>query len=326
MSNFTPYPLKFRPILHERIWGGHYLARMFNIDDTHPIGEAWTLSDHPGSPSICVNGPLSGLSLSEIIGRHPEAYLGSPGSGQFPLLIKFIDAAADLSVQAHPDDQLAQELENQSGKTESWFVLDTHAAGEVVLGHSFRDSAEVEKAALDGTIGDFIKRWRIKTGDVIHIPSGTVHALLAGSQVVEIQQTSDVTYRLFDWNRLGQDGRPRQLHVAKAARAINYAANLEEDRQLKPPFEGGGVMQRQLVDCPYYSMQELILLAEAPLCPTLSSPQVLIVTQGSGILQSGEDSYSLYAGDTLLLPKGATDLVLSPAEYLHVLLVTAKGV
>ncbi len=320
-AHIQPYPLNFRPILRRQIWGGSYLAPLYNVPDDQAIGEAWTLSCHPAALSVCQNGPLAGLTLAQITERYPLAYLGQPSPGQFPLLIKLIDAAENLSVQVHPADSLAWELEGQAGKTESWYILQS-GPGEIIWGHCFRSPEDVWRAQREQNWSRWIQRRRVQAGDLVHIPAGQVHALLGGTRVIEIQQASDVTYRLYDWDRRGQDGLPRPLHLEKASQAINYqAATTGPSPASQLLQQRPGLIQRQLLACPFYSIQEACLQGELQLMA--DRPQIVIVCQGWGELHSpqGVDWLDQRANTWLLpaLPDAYYSLRAEPD--LHVLIV-----
>lgn len=228
------YPVKFYPIPVLRVWGGHELKGVFEDKcqmeiPKEPVGEYWVLSGHPNGTSVVSNGWLKGQTLVDLTDQYPNEFLGESLQPRFPLLIKFLEASDDLSVQVHPTDEYAQVNENDFGKTEAWYVLAAPEEGKVVYGHRFENSTQLFDAARDGNIQDYLDYQTICNGDTVFVPARTLHALLAGTQVIEVQQTSDVTYRVYDWDRPGSDGKPRELHLDKAADALFHAASPDRD-------------------------------------------------------------------------------------------------
>ncbi|KPV44497.1 hypothetical protein AN477_07620 [Alicyclobacillus ferrooxydans] len=303
----------------ERVWGGQSLKSTFHdrcqvqLPVDTPVGEYWVLSGHPHGTSVVSNGPLRGLSLVELTEMYPRDYLGNSVQPRFPLLIKFLEAAEDLSVQVHPSDHFAQRMEDDFGKTEAWYILDSKPGGKIVYGHSFPSRAVLRNAFENGTIGNYLNYRDIEPGDTILVPSETLHALLAGTKVIEIQQTSDVTYRVYDWDRVGTDGVPRELHVDKAAEVLFPQA---DPSHLKTEEAAGPLHQseldisagnsEQLIDCPYFTLYKWNLEnASKSLLNRESSesPDILIVIRGSGRLMcEGAEPIELSAGDTCLVP------------------------
>jgi mannose-6-phosphate isomerase len=310
------YPLKFNPITKERIWGGKKLAQMFDTNLDAPIGEVWTLSDHPSDPSICLNGPLKGKTLSEIISVFPEFYLGKAWSGQrFPLLIKFLHAADDLSVQIHPDDEYAKEHEGDFGKTEAWFVLDAEPGAKINYGHHFASREEYYDAVRQGKVKDYLEYREVKKGDFIFVPSRTLHALMKGIMIIEIQQTSDVTYRVYDWDRVDTNGQSRQLHIDKAADVMRYESLKKEQEPLEEIIQEDDRFKHvKWVSSPYFSIEKIDLKQKTSISVAAgnsNTPDVLVVIEGEGEFiyrdSQGNDpassrSIPLQHGDTVLIP------------------------
>lgn len=224
-TNVALAPLRLDPVLTPAIWGGEALVRLYGKsgDPNARIGESWECWEG----SRVADGPLSGSTLSSLRTTFGARLMGHLDPDRvFPILTKFIDARDWLSVQVHPTDAYAQRVEHQPfGKTECWFVLHAEPNAEIVLGWT-RDTSrdEYERRVADGTLGELLRRIPVRSGDAFYLPSGTLHAIGPGIVVYETQQTSDLTYRIFDWNRLGNDGKPRELHVAKAADVLNYRA------------------------------------------------------------------------------------------------------
>lgn len=307
------YPLKFRPIPQERIWGGSRLAPMFQLDTEKKIGEVWTLSDHPSAPSECVNGEWKGYTFSHILQRDPDEYLGQAWSGQrFPLLIKFLHAEDDLSVQIHPDDDYAEKHEKDFGKTEAWYILDADPGAKINYGHTFQHREDYFRAIEDKRVPDYLQYEPVTAGDFFFVPSRTLHALLKGTMVVEIQQTSDVTYRVYDWDRVNDKGESRTLHVDKAADVMRFSSS-PEPPQRQTLRENESVVHQRLVQCPYFSIEKLDYRSATPyelrhVSP--DNPSVLVVLEGEGVLRDPNgtrDALHMEQGDTVVVPVSMSD-------------------
>lgn len=221
-------PILFEPNLHTLVWGGHRLKPMKGLPaDDEPIGESWELSAVPSSQSIIANGQWRGMLLGDVVSQFPVEIMGKANTeryqGNFPLLVKFIDAERDLSIQVHPDDKLAAERHGKMGKTEMWYIIDAKPGAALYSGFKKQITKEEYKQRVaDGTICDVLARHEVHKGDVFYIPAGRVHAICGGILLAEVQQSSDVTYRIFDYNRLGLDGKPRELHTELAVDAIDF--------------------------------------------------------------------------------------------------------
>lgn len=230
MNKSHLYPLLFEPNIHPVVWGGHRLTPWKGIDtnDTDtPIGESWEVSAVPSSPSIIANGIHAGRPLPDVISENSTGILGDAVAERYdnklPLLVKFIDAERDLSIQVHPDDEMALREHNKFGKTEMWYVIDAKPGAYLYAG--FKEQLtpeEYRRRIADGTITAALARHDVRRGDVFFIPAGRVHAICGGILLAEVQQSSDVTYRIFDYNRPGMDGKPRELHTELAARALDF--------------------------------------------------------------------------------------------------------
>ena len=213
------YPLTFQPIFKERVWGGREIERLYGkkLPPGAPIGESWEISDRPGDAGVITNGPLAGKDLRWLMENHAAELLGGakPATGnRFPLLCKILDAREKLSLQVHPPAHQAAALGGEP-KTEMWFIADAAPAAELYVGLKRGVTrAEFERKIRDGSVAECFHRLPVKTGDAMFLPSGRVHAIGAGLVIFEIQQNSDTTYRVFDWNRVGLDGKPRDLHTA----------------------------------------------------------------------------------------------------------------
>lgn len=223
------YPFVFKPNLHSVIWGGNRLKpwKKHPQEDETPIGESWEVSAVPSSPSVIDNGCWTGKSLIDVIDQMPSEILGRSVARKYgnklPLLVKFIDADKDLSIQVHPDDRMAKREHNKFGKTEMWYVIDAKPDSYLYAGFKEEISPEEYKRKVeDGTITESLAKHEVHPGDVFYIPAGRVHAICGGILLAEVQQSSDVTYRIYDYNRLGMDGKPRELHTNLASQALDY--------------------------------------------------------------------------------------------------------
>jgi mannose-6-phosphate isomerase len=217
-------PLVFEPIFHKRIWGGRKLADLFGkaLPRNEDIGESWEIVDRPEAQSIVRNGPLRGKSLHELWTQGRPIFGDVPGSPRFPLLVKLLDAQEKLSLQVHPPEKIAAKLGGEP-KNEFWYVVAAEPGAELFLG--FRESITLDQfnnALRDGTAADHVYKIRVKAGDAVFLPAGRFHGIGAGNLLVEIQQNSDTTYRIFDWNRVDQHGKPRQLHIEQALQSIDF--------------------------------------------------------------------------------------------------------
>lgn len=228
------YPFTFKDNFFPKVWGGTMLKALKGIkdDDSTPIGENWEISAVPGKESVVANGSLQGRKLNELVTEYKEELIGRTVydmyGDKFPLLIKFIDAAKDLSIQVHPNDEMAKKYHDSFGKTEMWYIMDTKPGAKLYSGFkSLISKYEYGKRIEDGSICDVLASHDVKEGDVFYIPAGRIHAICRGTLLAEVQQSSDLTYRIFDYNRPGLDGKPRALHTALASEALDYS--VEDD-------------------------------------------------------------------------------------------------
>lgn len=297
---------KFKPLLKQTIWGGERIAPFKRLEcNMGQVGESWEISGVKGQETVVDGGPYDGLTTNELVATLRDRLLGRDNylryGDEFPLLIKFIDAAGDLSVQVHPDDATAMRHGRKRGKTEMWYVMDSEPSATLMVGLKRSITPDEYKALVaNGTICDAISRYNVKEGDCFYIPSGRIHSIGAGCFLTEIQQTSDVTYRIYDFKRKDKDGNFRELHTAEAADAIDYQVQesyrTEYDRVKNEPAE--------LVDCPYfrtalYDLDEPMTLDYSE----LDSFVILIGVCGEGTLTCDDGtSATLSAGHTLLLP------------------------
>ena len=242
-----------KPLFHNKIWGGRRLAEEYGYDIPEgPVGECWAISAHPNGDCEVASGAFSGKTLSELWASHRELF-GNEEGDRFPLLIKILDAKDDLSVQVHPDDQYAAEHENGSlGKSECWYILDAKENGDIVVGQNASSKEEFAAMVEQGNWAELLNYVPIKPGDFFRIDPGTVHAIRTGTLILETQQSSDVTYRVYDYDRLGDDGKPRDLHLAQSLEVINYAQKAPTSGEITAP-EIDGVTE--LMSCKYFSVE-----------------------------------------------------------------------
>lgn len=257
------YPLLFEPNLKEVVWGGHNIQTWKRLPlSDNPIGESWEVSSVAPRVSIIANGASKGEDLNAFTRREGARVLGNKVVAEYgdelPLLVKFIDAVNDLSIQVHPDDEMAHRYDLKRGKTEMWYILDADEGASVLVGFNRPVTAEEYAARVaDGTITEVLTRHLVRPGDVFYIPAGRVHAICGGVRLAEIQQSSDITYRIFDYNRPGLDGKPRPLHTELAAEAIHYEV-LTEYRTLYQEHFNRAL---PVVRSPYFDMRLLELTA-----------------------------------------------------------------
>lgn len=305
-------PLRFRRVCLEKVWGGRALETTPGIalDVAGPVGETWEIVDREDQNSVVLDGPLAGRTLHSLMEEAGAELLGDarPGPhGRFPLLVKYISASRPLSVQVHPDDATALKLEaDEAGKTECWYVLAAAERSVVYLGLvPGTDMTSFAACATGAGVVDLLEAHPIAAGQFVFVPAGTLHAIGAGVTLLEVQQNSDVTYRLYDWGRVGLDGAPRETHPDQALLAIHY------DEHPRPPFtpelEERGVGNRgaQLVDCEHFGV-ELLRLTCSFESDTHGRALVYACVGGNGRLTRPgvEEAWELEAGDTWLLPAG----------------------
>ncbi len=299
------YPLTFRPIFKDRIWGGRELERLYaKTIPAGQIGEAWEISDRPGDASVIANGDLAGKDLRWLMEHHAAEILGGAkpaADGRFPLLCKILDAREKLSLQVHPPASKAAELKGEP-KTEMWFIADAAPGASLYVGLKRGVTrAEFEKKISDGSVADCFHKISVQAGDTMFLPSGRVHAIGDGLVIFEIQQNSDTTYRVFDWNRLGLDGKPRELHVAQSLASIDF--NDFEPKLVATKFVADGkVQKRSLVNDPLFNVEAWKLISGADGLLKPKKLQIVAVTSGAVEIKSGATTVNLSAGEFSLIP------------------------
>jgi mannose-6-phosphate isomerase len=317
------YPLKFKPLLKERIWGGNKLKTILNKQGKcSSCGESWELSAVEDNISIVANGFLKNNNLQELI----EIYMGDLVGDkifekygiEFPLLIKFIDANDDLSIQVHPNDQLAQERHHSFGKTEMWYVMDADPGATLISGFNKKtNQQEYVKHLDDKTLKQILNSQSVKPGEVFFIPAGRVHAIGAGILLAEIQQTSDITYRIYDWDRTDANGNPRELHTDLAIDAIDY----DYHSDTKTTYENKVNSIINLARCEYFTTNKMLLTK--PLerdFIELDSFVIYLCCHGSfDLLYSDTERITISKGETVLLPAMYKNITLIPSGEAEIL-------
>ena len=308
--NEMPGLLMLKPVLHNNIWGGRRLETFgYELPDG-PVGECWGISAHPHGDCQIVGGPYDGMTLSQLWDEHHELFEGAEGD-RFPLLIKILDAYDDLSIQVHPDDAYACEHENGSlGKHECWYVLDCHEQGHIIVGqhaHSREEFAQMVKENRWYDMENFVP---IQKGDFFDIKPGTVHAILGATLILETQQSSDVTYRVYDYGRRQADGSLRELHLEQAMDVIDYDAPAPESGEVTAP-EIGGITK--LMSCKYFDVFRVRVSEDNPVTLEQNHPFLcLSVVEGQGgEIATPTGSWTVKKGSHLVAPHGCGDLHLT---------------
>jgi mannose-6-phosphate isomerase len=321
----TLYPLKFQPILKDKIWGGPRLRDVLCKRASDKAGESWEISGVEGDISIVENGFLAGNSLQELA----EVYMGDLLGDQvfekfgleFPLLIKYIDASDVLSVQVHPDDVLAKKRHNSYGKTEMWYVIESDT-GELIAGFNRElDQEEYLKNLKEGKLKEILNHEAVAPGDVYYMPAGRIHAIGAGVLLAEIQQTSDVTYRIYDWERTDDQGNPRELHTDLALEAIDFSFHTA----YKTPYQSLLNNTVNVVDSPYFSTS--VIQLDRPVekdFNLIDSFVIYLCTEGAAGITYAGGAESIRKGETVLIPAELKNLVIVPTETTTLLEVFIK--
>lgn len=290
-------PIFFQPVFKEMLWGGSRLRSEYGypIPSDH-TGEAWVISAHPHGDCQAVSGPFRGKTLSWLWSNHPELF-GNAGGSEFPLLVKIIDARDNLSIQVHPDDAYAKSHENGSlGKTECWYVLDCDPGATIVVGHNAESKEALRRMIDEKQWSDLIRTRPIKKGDFFQIEPGTVHAIQKGTLILETQQSSDITYRLYDYDRL-QNGRPRELHIEKSIDVIRCPHR--DFACTEKPLQGDGFSRVNLVTCPFYQVDKWDIETSVSI-PHTYPFLIVSVLEGTGTVSK----VPVKKGDHFILPYG----------------------
>ena len=318
------YPLKFYPILKERLWGGTKLGTLLGKElESDLIGESWELSGVTGNVSIVANGSFKGTTLTDLINRFPEEILGKSVferfGKEFPILIKFIDAQKDLSIQLHPNDELARKRHNSFGKTEMWYIMDADKDAELIIGFKEDISKETYVDSLkNDTLTDLLNYENVKEGDAYFISAGKIHAIGAGVLIAEIQQTSDQTYRVYDYNRKDAQGNLRELHTELSIDAISY---VKQD-DFKVGYGQEENVSNPMVNCPYFKTNFISLNKNIQLdVSDQDSFTIYMCIDGEVTIENGFGSISIKKGETVLVP-AITGHILLNSERAKLLEIT----
>lgn len=325
MESMVQAPLIFTPILKSVLWGGDKICRYKDIpaDGLEKIGESWEISAVPGHESVVAEGPYAGCTLNELVRRFGAQLLGSEVErhfgGEFPLLIKFIDAARDLSVQVHPNDALARKRHGSLGKTEMWYIID--ADKDALIYSGLRRSItpeEYERRVADNSFAELLAAHDSAPGDVFFLPAGRIHAIGAGNLLAEIQESSDVTYRIYDYGRRDAEGNLRELHTELAKEAIDFEARADYKSAPLPV----GQAECEVVTCDHFTVGRMLVDGSAPL--TILGPDsftVLMCIEGSVKVDYAGGMLELRRGHTLLFPACLASVSLTG----HATLLTARS-
>lgn len=314
-------PFLLRPAGKDYLWGGTRLNDDFSKDlDCDPLAETWECSTHPDGLSIIGSGEFQGKTMKDVLEMHPE-YLGAHHENlkELPILIKFIDAKKDLSVQVHPSDAYAMEHENgQRGKTEMWYVVDANKDAKIIYGFQHDVNADILKKSLsEGTIDKYLQKVSVQKDDVFFIPAGQVHAICAGCLVAEIQESSNLTYRLYDYDRMDKYGNKRELHIDKALDVMNYQSSDHPRQPVRIMRYQNGMASEFLCRCRYFQVERVLINTErirtlAKIQADSSSFQVLLCMKGCGVLTDEADiNLRFFKGDCIFIPADSDVL------YLH---------
>jgi len=325
------YPLVLEPIFKYRIWGGRRLGKLLRkklpVDEL--IGESWEASCRGEDNSIIKNGKLAGLTIADVLAKYREALMGPALSdrARFPLLNKFIDAHDLLSVQVHPNERIAAEVAGAEAKTEAWYIIHADPGATLIKGLRPGVTKDVfEDAVLNDTVPTVLNSVPIAAGDMVFVPAGCVHAMGKGLVICEIQQNSDTTYRVYDWGRVGPDGKPRQLHIEQALRAINFE-DRSPDKVVPVEVSEGRNKRTYLVACAYFAMQTLTLREPSDESTGGRRFESLMVAEGSAAIRArGGDETLVSAGDSVLIPACLGDYSIAPSERCVILRIFVPDV
>jgi len=316
-------PLYFQPLLKQIRWGGRRLGSVLGkpIGPEPDYAESWELADHGADQSVVADGPLAGRTLHELVREHDQALLGKhAGIPQFPLLLKFLDCRDVLSVQVHPNDAQANEYQpGANGKTEAWVVIDAEPESQVFAGlKSGVTRGELQRALVDGSVQECLHAVEVQPGDCIFIPAGTVHAIGPGILLAEVQQMSDLTFRLYDWGRLGTDGKPRDLHIDESLACTDFSRGPVTPVEPQPIERSETHRTDNLVTCPHFALQRHEVTSTY-------EPQIdgrfhaLMVLDGEGCLSCGHQTRPVSKGQSILVPASCDECSITTPDSLTLL-------
>ncbi|GHA41804.1 mannose-6-phosphate isomerase [Salinimicrobium marinum] len=322
-NEMLDYPIKFKPIIKEKIWGGKKLREVLNKDsEGENLGESWEISGVPEAVSVVENGPLQGFSLNRVIVDYKDEFLGEKiykeFGADFPLLIKFIDAKTELSVQLHPNDELARQRHNSFGKTEMWYIMQADEGAEINIGFKETISkADYIKQLEEGKITDVLNFEKVKKGDSFFINTGKVHAIGAGVLLAEIQQTSDITYRIYDWDRKDAEGNSRELHTALAIDAIDF----EKKDDYRLDYDSVENQSSNIAKCRYFTTNFLPVKGKVKKDYSKTDSFVIYMcVSGTAQVEVNGNSEPIAQGQTILIPaiNKSVNITSKNAELLEV--------
>lgn len=297
-------PLFLKPVFQEKIWGGSRLRTVFGFDiPNDKIGEDWAISAHPHGVSVVENGPFKGWKLDDLWKEHKELF-GHPTEPVFPLLIKILDAEDDLSVQVHPDDAYGMAHEGELGKTECWYIIDAEPGAEIIYGHHAKTREELAEMIQDSRWDDLLKKVPVKKGDFFYVPSGTIHAIGKGIMILETQQSSDTTYRVYDYDRKDDKGNTRELHIQQSVDVTTVPAKAPE-LQIKEIRQGNSSIVTY-VETEFFNVYEWDIKGITSF--KKQAPYTLMtVIDGAGELVIDNQTYPLEKGTSAILPSDITE-------------------
>lgn len=300
---YTTEPIFLQPVFQERIWGGEKLKEEFGYPiPSNMTGEAWVISAHPNGPSVIVNGALEGKTLAEAWKEHGELFNKKESNEEeYPLLVKILDAADDLSVQVHPNDEYARNVEGVPyGKTECWYVLSAEEGAELVLGHHASTKEKLDQLIDDGEWANLLRKVKVKAGDFVYVPSGTIHAIGKGIVILETQQSSDITYRVYDYDRKDAAGQTRELHLDKSKEVTNVPHSDAVVNQTVNSLEG--LTEKKLVEAEYFTVYHWLLDGTVTREQNNDFLQVSVINGSAKITINGQSSL-LEKGTHFILPQ-----------------------
>lgn len=294
-------PVFLKPVFQERIWGGGKLQELFNYDiPSQTTGEAWVISAHENGPSIVMNGELQGKSLVDVWRNYPQLFGFETTDSDFPLLVKILDANDQLSVQVHPDDHYAKELAQKPyGKTECWYILDCEENAEIIIGHQAQSREEFQQLVTKGEWQKLFQSIKVKKGDFVYVPSGTLHSIGKGIVILETQQSSDITFRLYDYDRVDPEGKKRELHLEEAMAVMTCPHQQVIQDNLKQQLNN--LESTRLIEGEYFTVYHWILGGKVEV-PLTTGFLLVSVINGSGQIVTEESVSTVKKGDNFIVP------------------------
>lgn len=306
------YPIKFENLYYDKVWGGRDFESFRNNMPEGAIGESWDIACHPNGTGVVANGKFKGMNFNDLINKYKEEIFGKAiTNNEFPLLVKLINSNANLSVQVHPNDDYARRVENSFGKTEAWYVVDAKEGAELIVGTNGCTKEEFKEAIKNNTVEDCLNRINVKKGDAFLINSGLVHAICSGLVIAEIQQNSDITYRVYDY------GRPREIHVEKSLDVIDF--DLKPEKLVENYIDFLGYKYTNLCKSEYFTIDKYIINTSVKMDSNINSFSIITCVDGSGLINYKNKTVVVNKGDSILIPahlgnyelKGALEVLVS---------------